>query len=183
MIILILLVCILLASLLYLSIRFPKPNTKPAKPLDAILILGCPANEDGSISSMLKKRCDRALQLSEQYHCNTFILSGSNVKNQYKEADVMAQYCHTQNPKLHLIKEEQAKNTYENFKYAKELPYSSILTITSPSHMRRAAFFMKKFYRDVCVDAYKKKDPLPVYCFEYTRMWICLYYEWKLSKQ
>lgn len=56
------------------------------------LLLGCPAHDDGTMSSSQIKRCDLAIKMYQQNLYDTLIISGSNVKNEYVEAKVMHDY-------------------------------------------------------------------------------------------
>lgn len=44
------------------------------------LLLGCPAHDDGTMSSSQIKRCDLAIKAYQQNLYDTLIISGSNVK-------------------------------------------------------------------------------------------------------
>lgn len=151
---------------------------------DAILILGYPTNSDGTISRRLQERCDYALSLYQKQIAPHIIVSGSNVKNEFNEAEVMKEYLLQKDKSISIKVESQARNTYQNFKNTKaDFPYSNILIVTSPSHIRRTHFFAKKFYSNSDVVKCKAIDQIKYYLFEYTRLWICLYYEIKLSKK
>lgn len=180
---LILISILFLISLLILAYFFPLPSKKLDSYYDAILVLGCPANNDGTISSQQKERTDKAIQLFLEGKAPKVIFSGSNVQNAFIEAEIMAEYALNQINKDSIILETKARNTFQNFKFTKEYPYKKLLVVTSPFHVRRAAFFARKFYTDIHVIGCKKRDSFNLYLWEYTRMWICLYYEWKLSKE
>ena len=53
------------------------------------LLLGCPAHNDGTMSSSQIKRCHLAIDTYKKGLYDTLIISGSNVKNEYVEAQVM----------------------------------------------------------------------------------------------
>lgn len=175
------LLCILCFSI-YLF--FPKPKKKLKSSYDAIVILGCPAHDDGTVSLPLKERCNFALQLYEQGKAPLIIVSGAAVQNRYAEAQVMKQYLMLCNHSIPVQMELQARNTYQNLKFVKEtFACKQILVVTSPSHIRRACFFTKKFFYDSDVVKCKYHDSIKQYILEYTRLWVCLYYEIKLSIQ
>ena len=56
------------------------------------LLLGCPAHDDGTMSSSQIKRCNLAIDMYKKGLYGTLIISGSNVKNEYVEAEVMNTY-------------------------------------------------------------------------------------------
>lgn len=171
-----------IVPLMSIYLFFPKPSKKLQNQYEAIVILGYPANDDGTISNRLKERLDFALMLYEKQMAPIIIVSGASVKNKYKEAEVMKQYLLKAHSTLSILMEEHAHNTFQNFKFIKELThYTNLLVITSPSHIRRASFFAHKFYHQADVISCKPFDSIGYYIFEYTRLWVCLYYEWKLK--
>ena len=187
----ILLICIILFVLLanlYLYHHFPKPK-HPLQDIsyDVAIVLGYPCNADGSLSTVQKKRMETAINLYHKHCVHHLLISGSCVQNTYIEAEKMAAYALTQKiPKQAIVLETKARNTYENLKYAKcncdENQWENIIVITSPSHMRRAAFFVHKFFRNYVMDTYREHSSIRVRMDEYFRMWNTLYYERKLRK-
>lgn len=130
---------------------------------------------------------ETAINLYHKHCVHHLLISGSCVQNTYVEAEKMAAYALTQKiPKQALVLETKARNTYENLKYAKcicdENQWENIIVITSPSHMRRAAFFVHKFFRNYVMDTYREHSSIRVRMDEYFRMWNTLYYERKLRK-
>lgn len=180
-------ICISLLVILMLGsvyIFFPKPSGKLQASYDAMLVLGCPTKNDGTPSKRLTDRCDHAIALYRAQTAPVIIVSGAAVDNPYKEADIMETYLKKRLPDAVIQKETHARNTYENLKYTKEaFPYKHLLVITSPPHMRRASFFTKKFYPHGDVTACPSKGTIRDHLSEYTRMWVCLYYEIKLRKK
>lgn len=174
---------LIIISLAVLAHFFPYPPKMGNQHFDAILVLGCPAEKEGSVSKPMKERVDKAIELYQMHYADKIIFSGSHVKNEYIEAEVMYHYAAQTIDSSHLLMETQARNTYENFKYASSFPYQKILVVTSPSHVRRAALFARKFYSDASFAKCKPHDPVHYYIWEYTRMWVCLYYEWKLNRR
>ena len=181
--ILILLICLNI----YLFYHFPNPK-KPLqhKQYDVAIVLGCPTNQDGSISSFQKERMDKAIYLYQQKSVKTVLISGSNVQNEYYEAQTMAAYAIENHvSKEDILLETKARNTFENMKYAKaicdEKNMQAIIVITSPFHVRRAYFFVRKFFNNACMDAANTKITWRQKIDEYYRMWNTLYYEHKLK--
>lgn len=58
---------------------------------DAILILGCPSNTDGTASECQQARVDIALALREEGLGRRFVTTGGAVANDYVEADALKQ--------------------------------------------------------------------------------------------
>lgn len=172
---------LIIISIAILAYFFPYPPKMENQHFDAIMVLGCPAEEYGTISKPMRERVDKAIELHQMHYADKIIFSGSHVKNEYIEAEVMYHYAAQSIDSTHLLMESKARNTYENFKYSSSFPYKKILVVTSPSHVRRAAFFARKFYDNASFAKCKKRDRFSYYIWEYTRMWVCLYYEWKLN--
>ena len=112
------------------------------------LLLGCPAHDDGTMSSSQIKRCNLAIQMYEQNLYDTLIISGSNVKNEYVEAQVMHDYIQNK-VNIPIVLETNARNTFENFKYSKEIIQNEdVIILTSQTHAKRACAIAKQFFSD-----------------------------------
>lgn len=177
-------------ALLAMLCFFPYPTTIVIP--DAYLVLGCAPKKDGSISNMMKSRVDEAIS---QYHFRKrpILFTGWANRHPHSEARVMADYAISKGiPKHHILLEEQARSTYENFKYSLPLLRQhnlvSVCVVTNHFHMRRAGFFARKFHLEHMVAAASLQGYLPsaeimgLSAAEYFLRLKCLYYEWKLSK-
>ena len=123
------------------------------------LLLGCPAHDDGTMSSSQIKRCNLAIQMYEQNLYDTLIISGSNVKNEYIEAQVMHDYIQNK-VNIPTILETKARNTFENFKYSKEIIQNQdVLILTSQTHAKRACAIGKQFFLDYGCAWFKDLKP------------------------
>ena len=112
------------------------------------LLLGCPAHDDGTMSSSQIKRCNLAIDMYKKGLYDTLIISGSNVKNEYVEAEVMNTYIRKR-VEIPTILETHAKNTFENFKLSKEyIQEQDVLILTSQTHAKRACAIAKQFFSD-----------------------------------
>lgn len=184
----IILLTLLLPQLLLLY-YFPRPHgMKESEEYDACIILGSPAKPDGSVSRMQKSRMNKAIQLYKQHRVSVLIISGGGVRNAFVEADVMADYAYKQGvPKLDVIKESAARNTYENLKNTKEVcerfNYHRVVVVTSRFHVRRAAFFVRKFFPTFAMCKTDDEEKVKHYLAEYVRMWNCLRIEWQLKSR
>ena len=171
----------------YLFYHFPYPNKPSRKRYDTALVLGCPCQSDGSLTDAQIDRMNVAISLYRRNWISSMIISGSNVQNDYYESEEMAAYAIDQGiPEHAIIIEKKARNTYENLKYAKDIctqqNFSSIIVITSPFHVRRANFFVRKFFQDAPMRCSNNPITFRQHVDEYVRMWNTLYFEWKLKK-
>ncbi len=123
------------------------------------LLLGCPAHDDGTMSSSQIKRCDLAIKMYQQNLYDTLIISGSNVKNEYVEAKVMHDYIQNKID-IPTILETKARNTFENFKLSKEyIQNQDVLILTSQTHAKRACAIAKQFFSDYGCAWFKDLKP------------------------
>ena len=102
---------------------------------DCAIICGYPANEDGTISSILKSRIDLGIDLYMTHQVRYIIVSGGAIHNAYNEAEVMRDYATEKGvPKENILIENQAKSTYHNILYSKKLWIHtiSIIVLSSP---------------------------------------------------
>lgn len=182
------LIFILIANLI-LRYYFP-PIQKPQnhKHYEIAIVLGSPANDDGSLSRIQKTRADAAIQLYRNRKVNKILLSGSNVTNAYVEAKVMAAYVIGKGiPEADIYLETKARNTFENLKFSKniceQMHIKNVIVVTSRFHARRAQFMVKKFFSNFAMEKTKEREKIKHYIMEYFRMWNSLYYEIKLKRQ
>lgn len=89
---------------------------------DAIIVLGCGIHGD-RISVNLKHRLDAALEYCGKNRDALIVVSGGQGwQEDITEAEAMERYLLSQGfEQNRIIKEERSTNTYENFKYSKEL--------------------------------------------------------------
>lgn len=175
--------CFLLCLLLFPYIIFRKPPKPTASQhYDFILVLGCPTLADGTLSTLQKQRLEATACYVNHRYCERVVISGGAVQNEYGEAIEMAHAFQTMCPNCEILTETNARNTFQNLKFAKEqFGGNHILVITSPSHLRRAYFFTKKFYPHAHMGCGEQKDAWYAYLWEYTRMWVALYWEVRLA--
>lgn len=131
----------------YLTI--PTHNTN-ATHFDTLIVLGYPANPDGSPSP---EQRERVLEAVREYKADVapyIIMSGAAAHNQYIEADVMAQLAREQGvPASAILEDVQAENTIQNIYYSARIMHQygwhSSEVISSPSHLPRAALIVNTF--------------------------------------
>lgn len=138
-------------NIIIFLLMFKKPPKK-LKQLnyDCAVVCGYPAMKDGRPSQIMKTRVEKAVQLYREGRVKYLILSGGSVHNKYPEAAVMAQYAlKLKVPKEIIIKDNEAKCTYDNLKNAdkimKDHHFNSCLVVTNSWHLRKASHYAQKF--------------------------------------
>jgi uncharacterized SAM-binding protein YcdF (DUF218 family) len=134
-------------SIIYFSI--PIQDTQQAQ-FDVILVLGSPANVDGSIGPEAKSRL---LEGIRQYHAGVaprLLLTGGAVANNFVEAQVMTEFARSQGvPASALLTEGRSRNTIQSAFYAYQLMqehnWTSALVVSSASHIRRASLIFSHY--------------------------------------
>ena len=88
------LVLLVVAVNLILYHYFPTPpKPQSDRVYDVAIVLGSPAEEDGSLSRVQKTRMDAAITLYKEKRVRCILISGGSVRNTYTEADIMAAYA------------------------------------------------------------------------------------------
>jgi uncharacterized SAM-binding protein YcdF (DUF218 family) len=134
-------------AIIYFSI--PMADTQQNQ-FDVILVLGNPAQADGSIGVVAKSR---VLEGIRQYRAGVaprLLMTGGAVANQFVEAQVMVQFAQSQGvPAAALLAESQARNTIQNAYYSYKIMqvqgWTSALVVSSPTHLRRASLIFTHF--------------------------------------
>ena len=95
---------------------------------DFIIILGCRFRKDGSLTPLLKGRCDRAIRFYREQKETTgreavlIPSGGQGADESMPEADAMAAYLISQGiPESAVIREDQSRNTYQNMEFSKKI--------------------------------------------------------------
>ena len=117
---------------------------------DCVIVCGYPANEDGSISYILKSRIDKAIEIYRQNKVKYIIVSGGAVHNDFSEALTMKQYALKQGvDEKAILLEDQAKSTYHNMLFSKEImekyQLKNCYVVTNSWHKIKAKYYAKKF--------------------------------------
>lgn len=134
-----------------LCYQAPLINTKCTN-FDVIVVLGNPANSDGSPGEVMRQRVLKAVELFQARQARHILFRGA-VYNSYVEANVMAELAHSVGvPKSAFVTDPKARNTYQNLLNAIEIMHknrwSSALVVTSPYHVKRTAFILSHFDLD-----------------------------------
>jgi uncharacterized SAM-binding protein YcdF (DUF218 family) len=138
-----------IACVLIICFSIPMNDTQQTK-FDVILVLGNPANSDGSIAPVASSR---VLEAIRQYRAGVaphLLMTGGAVKNQFVEAQVMLNFALSQGvPASALLAEGQSRNTIQNAYYSYKImqthDWTSVLVVSSPSHLRRASLIFSHY--------------------------------------
>jgi uncharacterized SAM-binding protein YcdF (DUF218 family) len=136
-----------IAVFLYRSI--PSANTN-ATHVDTIIVLGYPANADGTASPEQRERTMEGVREFKAGVAPQIIFTGAAAHNQFVEAHIMATLALAQGvPADAIIEEPQAQNTIQNIFYSQRIMaahgWSSAEVISSPSHLPRAALILRHY--------------------------------------
>ncbi|HEX7727656.1 MAG TPA: YdcF family protein [Terracidiphilus sp.] len=126
----------------------PKSNTDAYR-MDAIIVLGYPADSDGNPTPEQLARVNESVREYERGVAPYLIMTGGSAHNQFVEAEVMARTAAAQGiPASHIVVERQAQDTIQNACYAvrlmKERGWRSAEVISSASHLPRAGLIFDK---------------------------------------
>jgi uncharacterized SAM-binding protein YcdF (DUF218 family) len=117
---------------------------------DTIIVLGTPANPDGTPSPEQRERTLEGVREYKAGIAPYLILTGGPAHNQYVEAHVMAALAIAQGvPPNAVIEEGQAQNTIQNIFYTNRIMqdhhWISAEIVSSPSHLPRTALILQHY--------------------------------------
>jgi uncharacterized SAM-binding protein YcdF (DUF218 family) len=117
---------------------------------DTIIVLGTPANPDGTPSPEQRERTLEGVREFKAGVAPNLILTGGPAHNQYIEAHVMATFAIAQGvPPSAVIEEDHAQNTIQNIFYSQRIMtqhgWTSAEVVSSPSHLPRTALILEHF--------------------------------------
>ena len=129
--------------------KYPK-KCKKKTVKDCVIVCGYPANDDGTISEILKSRVDEGIALYKEGYVKKMIMSGTNAHNEHVEALVMKDYALSEGVKKEdILLETKARSTYHNMLYSKDIVLEHHLktcyVITNSWHLRKADYYARKF--------------------------------------
>lgn len=127
----------------------PLRNTQQSR-FDALIVLGSPANPDGSVSPEEQTRVTEAVREFRAGVAPRLILTGGPAHNDFVEAQVMARLAQEEGvPASAIVEEPRAQNTIQNIFYSdailREHGWSSAEVVSSPSHLPRAALILAHY--------------------------------------
>jgi uncharacterized SAM-binding protein YcdF (DUF218 family) len=117
---------------------------------DTIIVLGTPANPDGSASPEQRERTLEGIREYKEGIAPHLIFTGAAAHNQFVEAHVMAKLALSQGvPPAAIIEEEHAQNTVQNIFYSRQIMsnsgWNSAEIVSSPSHLPRTALILEHY--------------------------------------
>src|SRR5271154_866638 len=137
----------IVATWVYRSI--PTTNTNLTH-FDTIIVLGTPANLDGTPSPEQRERTLEGVREFKAGIAPHLIFTGAAAHNHFVEAHTMAALALAQGvPPEAIIEEGQARNTVQNIFYSERIMaaqgWTSAEVVSSPSHLPRTALILKHF--------------------------------------
>ena len=146
---------VLLCLLLYVGVVWAVDRTLPlantaTTQFDTLIVLGYPAEEDGTPRPEMRERVMEAVREYRSGVAPRMIVTGGAAHNRYVEAHVMAQFAEAQGvPASAIIEEKQAKDTIQNAYYSVEIMekhgWHSAEVVSSHSHLPRASLIFSRF--------------------------------------
>ena len=149
LIILLVLVFVAIAGIVFAYQSIPTTDTNLAH-FDTIIILGTPANPDGTPSPEQRERTLEGVREFKAGVAPNLILTGGPAHNRYVEAHIMATLAIAQGvPPSAVIEEDHAQNTIQNIFYCQRIMtqhgWTSAEVVSSPSHLPRTALILEHF--------------------------------------
>ncbi len=148
-----LIVCasLLAAAVTLNRLAIPDHNTA-ATHFDTIIVLGYPANPDGTPSADERARVLEGVREYKAGVAPAIIMTGGAAHNRFVEAHVMAQFAISQGvPASAIVEEGQAENTIQNIFYSAQIlrdhHWHSAEVVSSSAHIGRAALILQAFDR------------------------------------
>jgi uncharacterized SAM-binding protein YcdF (DUF218 family) len=135
------------AAFMYRSI--PSANTS-LNHFDTIIVLGTPANPDGTPSPEQRERTLEGIREFKAGIAPHLIFTGGPAHNHFVEAHTMATLALAQGvPPDAIIEEDQAQNTIQNIFYSQHIMdahgWTSAEVVSSPSHLPRTALILQHY--------------------------------------
>jgi uncharacterized SAM-binding protein YcdF (DUF218 family) len=149
LIVLVTLAVVLIASAAFVYRNIPSADTNLTR-FDTIIVLGNPANPDGTPAPEQRERTLEGVREFKAGIAPHLIFTGGAAHNQFVEAHVMALLAESQGvPSDAIIEEGQAQNTIQNIHYSQRIMaahgWTSAEVVSSPSHLPRAALILKHY--------------------------------------
>ncbi|WP_430787074.1 YdcF family protein [Virgibacillus flavescens] len=135
-----------MVEVMFIRLHFKKADYNHGQKRDVMIVLGYPANKDGSMSPILRERINKAADLYHNGIAEVVICSGASVANNHVEADVMAlALMELGVDGSQIIRETKARGTYENLVKSREIMYErgleKAVIVTSPWHLRKGSSY------------------------------------------
>ena len=142
-------VFLFIAGIATLYLTIPEQNSS-LNHFDTIIVLGCPANPDGTPAPEQRERTLEGVREFRAGIAPHIIMTGGAAHNRYVEAHVMAELAEQQGvPYPAVFEEDHAQNTIQNAYYSVKIMESrgwhSAEVVSSPSHLPRASLIFRRF--------------------------------------
>jgi uncharacterized SAM-binding protein YcdF (DUF218 family) len=143
---LVVLIVVAITGVVFVYQSIPTADTNLTH-FDTIIVLGPPANPDGTPSPEQRERTLEGVREFKAGVASNLILTGGPAHNQYVEAHVMATLAIAQGvPPNAVIEEGRAQNTIQNIFYSQRIMaehgWTSAEVVSSPSHLPRTALIL-----------------------------------------
>jgi uncharacterized SAM-binding protein YcdF (DUF218 family) len=164
--------CILLVAAcaaVAINLHFTPSHNTEATHFDTLIVLGSPANLDGTPSPEQRERVLEAVREYRAGVAPSLIMTGGPAHNRFVEAHVMATLAAAQGvPASAIVEEGEAQNTIQNIFYSAQIMHTrnwySAEIVSSPSHLGRAAMILQataKAHPDLAFDWRTHPAPWP----------------------
>jgi vancomycin permeability regulator SanA len=135
----------------------------PPAPIDVGLVLGCPANPDGTASPCERCRVKTAVRQFRAGKIRNLIFSGGAAHSPAVEADVMADLAEKRGlPRDHVFREGGALTTWQNLRFSLKIArahgFHTILFISTADHLPRVRRMARYYGIDDARTAYVACD-------------------------
>ena len=115
----------------------------PAQPMDVAILLGCPADPDGSASMCERCRVKSAVRQWRKGSIRNLLFTGGAAHSPDVEAEVMGDLAVRRGvPADHVFREGRALTTWQNLRYSTQLMaahgWRTVLIISTSDHLPRA---------------------------------------------
>ena len=152
----------------------------PHKSFDVIIVLGNPANANGSPSLLMASRVEKAVQIAKSGQASRLLMTGGGVYNDFVEAEVMAQYAQQLGiATSDVFVENQARDTFQNARLSAEFcqrqGWHQVMVVTSKFHLARARRIFRREPLHCTFVGVATPAALPWY-------WRVAYYGWEFLR-
>jgi vancomycin permeability regulator SanA len=112
--------------------------------VDAILVLGCKVNPDGTPSMMLRNRAEKGIELYKKTGIK-ILLSGDHDTKGYDEVNTMKDMVKDSIPKEDIFLDHAGLSTYDSIYRAKNIyGINKMIIVTQKYHLYRALYIASK---------------------------------------
>ncbi len=135
----------------------------PLPHLEGAIVLGCPAEPDGTPSDCQRCRVDAAVRAYEKHEVRTLIFSGAAAHSPLVEADIMGDLAQKEGvPAAAVFREGRALTTWQNLRFAKAIATAQglhrLLIVSTAEHLPRARRIARFYGLDDAHTSYRACD-------------------------